>query len=290
MADLNKAREGLHKMISEVMERGKRAVPRYAEDVPILHEGAGPLAGTVDDLPLEPPHIGRGEIPITADSPEMAQRVRKFMAERTVEGQPSQMAKEFAEEARPEAVKRLRAEASDSDATAVIPNAGFVERASKAASYPQKKLLGFIAKKLELGGPEKEPSEAAGDIAERVADRLGVPAEGLSGILARTGLATATEFGVDPLNFLPVGKAAKYLGMGAKAVKGAEMAQKASNVLGEGKKLAQESLEAIARRARADKAMEVLKLGKKKTLSTAEKLAQQGAERIVPRNIVPAGE
>lgn len=290
MADLNKARKALREIIEQGMAKAERSMPRYGHDVPILHEGAGPLAGSADDIPLAPPHMSTKELPISADSPEMAEKVRRFMAEKTVEGEPSKLAQELADKARPEATKRLLSDSDEITATEPLPKAGLVERASKAASLPQKKLLNFIAKKLEIGGPDKEASKAASDIAERVADRLGVPVQGLPGVLARTGIATATEFGVDPLNALPIGKIAQFAGKGAKAVKGAEMVQKASGVLGEGKKIAQESIEAIARKMRANEAMNVLKLGRKKTLSTAEKLAQQGAERIVPRNIVPGRE
>lgn len=290
MADLNKARKAFQEMIEQGLAKAKRSVPKYAEDVPILHEGAGPLAGSADDIPLQVPHVGNKELPISADSPEMARKVRQFMAERTVEGEPSKLAHELADEARPEATKRLLASEDEITATEPLQKVGLVERASKAAGLPQKKLLNFIAQKLDIAGPERESSEAASEIAERVADRLGVPAEGLPGILARTGLATATEFGLDPLSALPVSKIAQFADKGFKIAKSAKLAQKATGVLGEGRELAQKSVEAIARKMRANEAMNVLKLGRKKTLSTAEKLAQQGAERIVPRNVIPGRE
>lgn len=267
--------------ILKFLKRADQAVPakgvakdagRYPADVPILHEGIGQSFShggfKADDFPLERPHVGK-ELPLTADNPEDLQKLKELVHKEKTVDVPSKLSQEFADRARPDAVKHLKSSQSDVTKTDKIPTSGLVGKTVQALQYPQKKLLGAIGSQLGLK-KEKQPDEQATDIAEKVADKLGVPVSGLPGILTRTGIATATEFGLDPLNF--VGMPVKGM---SKAV------QKAPGVLGAGKQAAEKSIEALARKMRANQAMSVL--SKPKAQSVAEKMAAEGAEIVVPR-------
>lgn len=288
-------------IVSDAFKK-RHLIPASEKGMINLPKGAGPLAGTAKDLPLAPAHVTSPKIPLTASSPEELKRLEQFVAQPpAIDGKPSKMAQEYAQEAGAAKERALEDYVAKKETgqeygtkTTQIPvgpdymsktvklpinKSSLIDTATNALSAPQRMLLRNINQKiLGLKDEGKDASKSASDMADEVANKLGVSPDTMLGILGRTALATGIEFGADPLNLV----GGKVVGQGMKAVK------KAPGTLGQGAKLAAESVDALVRKMRAQEAMKVL--GKSKAPSTAELLRDSGSKVVKPVGKIVGGK
>lgn len=157
-------------------------------------------------------------------------------------------------------------------ATDVLPETGLVERASKAISAPQRKLMQFAAQKLGRTGNAEDSESSAQDIVEALAEKAGLPEDSTLANVAKALGVAGLEVFADPTAVLPVNKLAK----GAKAV---SSAVKPANL---------DKLKQILGRASRDRQMSALgqkiaKMPEAKSKASLEELNKSGIIRIKGR-------
>ena len=256
--------------------KARHLIPASEKGLVNLPKGAGPLAGTAADLPLAPPHIANKKLPLVADTLDAMQNLEKVVAgdkaaiEEAAQRMGAQKEKQLEDYFAKKMENRAKGITTPDD---TVPGVGLVQKTANALGMPQRKLMQYVAQKLGKPGSAEDSEKSSQQIVEAVSDKLGLGDSTPANIAKALGVAGLEVFG-DPLQAVPVGKIAK----GFKAV------SKAPGVLGEGAKMAEKSIEALARKMRANTAMDVLRT--KKPKSTAELLAEKGAEVIVPKGSI----
>lgn len=258
------------------MNKAKRILQGFkssAEVVPELPKGG------LDVFPLEAPYVANKPLPLSADTPESMERLQRLVKD------DPEAAKEFALEAGAKKERQLEdyfskkqsGKREDTLTDVIPPQAGLVERTVDKLGLPQRKALKYIADKLKAEGASDTNSEKSSQaIVSKVAEQLGIPEDSVPGNVAKAVGVGALEMFADPLNVVPVGKVAKMAGK----------VLKPSGPLGQGREIAQASIEKLLRDRKRQQAMEVLAKARSPEASTAQKMAAQGAEVIVPRNII----
>jgi len=154
-----------------------------------------------------------------------------------------------------------------------------ITQAFNAPGTLKNKALSAIAQKLRGEKTNAPDEDLAFEAVDAVAEKLGIPASNKAGQVGKAAIATAIET-LTPQNLIDVLPVGKVLSKGGKVVK-------ASGVLGQGKKIASEGIDAIARKIRSNTAMDVFR--KKLGPSLAEQLEKQGAKRVVPKGKIVGG-
>lgn len=314
MPNAKKVEEILAKLGSKAADlvRAPKYIPELPKGhMPMLPEGAGPLAGRGNNIPLATPTARTGAT-ITADTPEELDRLKKMMT-----GTPEEQAalvNEYAQRAGAAKERQLEeyfAKKQAGEQTGSITDkifnpdgnsTSFVGKSINAIGYPQRKLMNALANAIGASGQTDTNSEkSAQAIVERAASALGVPETSTAGNVAKAlGVAGLEVFG-DPTSFLPIGKLAKAAGIthavpkiAEESVKKAEAVKKALGLLhvpeqaAEGAKVVQSVLPAVQQDVQkmmnAMKAEEALKVfNHKPTEPTyAKKLLDKGARQIQP--------